>query len=148
MMQHRHSLPFRNLGDGEEDGNMDLATIKAKLENGRYCTAIECIEDFKVVFYNCYKNNQPDDTIVEKAHSLEKFLEAKLVLMPKEEQEVDDANLKKQTREIFGLQDYMSSYFTPDQGMRSRRRTQQFEVGSARKSVQTKKRKSGNDPSG
>ena len=28
MMQHRHSLPFRN----SNEGNMDLATIKAKLE--------------------------------------------------------------------------------------------------------------------
>ena len=102
MMQHRHSLPFRNLGDGKEKGSMDLATIRAKLENGRYCSAIECIDDFKSVFSNCYnyKHSQPDDTIVEKAHSLEKFLEAKLILMPKEEQEVDEAKLKKPTREI------------------------------------------------
>merc|ERR1719234_2605396 len=56
MMQHRHSLPFHNLGDG----NMDLATIKAKLENGRYCSAIESIEHFKLVFSNYYKHNQPD----------------------------------------------------------------------------------------
>merc|ERR1719234_228876 len=149
MMQHRHSLPFRNLGDGKEEGNMDLATIKAKLENGRYCSATECVEDFKSVFSNCYKHkhSQPDDTIVDKAHSLEQFLEAKLALMPKQEQEVDDAKLKKPMKEIFGLQDYMSSYFTPDQGRRSRRRTQQFEVGSLRKSVQQKKRKSGDDPS-
>ena len=33
MMQHRHSLPFRN----SKEGNMDLATIKAKLEVGKYC---------------------------------------------------------------------------------------------------------------
>ena len=41
MMQHRHSLPFRN----SSEGNMDLVTIKAKLEIGRYCSANECIED-------------------------------------------------------------------------------------------------------
>merc|ERR1719234_2630323 len=150
MMQHRHSLPFRNLSDGKEEGNMDLATIKAKLENGRYCSATECVEDFKSVFSNCYKHkhSQPDDTIVDKAHSLEKFLEAKLALMPKEEQEVNEAKLKKPTKEIFGLQDYMSSYFTPEQGRRSRRMTQQFEVDAFCKSVQTKKRKSGDDSSG
>ena len=148
MMQHRHSLPFRNLGDGQEEGNMDLTTIKAKLENGRYCSALECIEDFKFVFSNCYKHNQPDDTIVEKAHSLETFLETKLALMPKEEQEVDDANMKKPVKEIFGLQDYMSSYFTPEQGRRSRKMTQHFEVGSAGRTMQSKKRKSGEDSSG
>merc|ERR1712192_47105 len=113
-------------GDGKEEGSMDLAAIRAKLENGRYCSAIECIDDFKLVFSNCYKHNQPDDTTVGKAHSLEKFLEAKLTLMPKEEQEVSNAKLKKLTKEIFGLQDYMSSYFTPDQVRRSRRRTQHF----------------------
>ena len=94
---------------------MDLAKIKAGLENGRYRSASECIDDFKRVLSDCSLHNPPDDTIAEKAHSLEKFLEAKLALMPKEVQEVDAVKVKKSAKEISGLQDYMSSYFTPDQ---------------------------------
>ena len=122
---------------------MDLAKIKAGLENGRYRSASECIDDFKRVLSDCSLHNPPDDTIAEKAHSLEKFLEAKLALMPKEVQEVDAVEVKKSAKEISGLQDYMSSYFTPEQGRRSRRRTQQYEVGPSHKPVKAKKRKIG-----
>ena len=80
---------------------------------------------------------------MEKAHILEKFLEAKLAMMPKEEHEVEGVNLEKPAKEISGLQDYMSSYFTPEQVRRSRRRTEQYEVGPSHKPVQAKKRKSG-----
>ena len=142
MLQHRHSLPFRNSSDGQE-GDMDLATIKEKLDSGRYCSASECIEDFKLMFSDCYIKRQSDDPAVGKAQSLEKFLEAKLALMPEEEQEEDVANVKKPAKEISGLQDYMSSYFTPDQGRRSRRKTQHFDVDLMRKSREEKKRKSG-----
>merc|ERR1719341_1938955 len=117
---------------------MDLATIKTKLEIGRYCSANECIEDFKLLFSGCCKRNQSNDMIVEKAHSLEKFLEAKLALMPKEEHEVEGVDLKKPAKEISGLQDYMSSYFTPEQGRRSRRRSEQYEVDPSHKPVQAK----------
>ena len=143
-MQHRHSLPFRNSADG---GKMDLAKIKAGLENGRYRSASECIDDFKRVLSDCSLHNPPDDTIAEKAHSLEKFLDAKLALMPKEVQEVDAVKVKKSAKEISGLQDYMSSYFTPDQGKRSRRRTQHFEVDPLGKAVQQNKRKGGESSS-
>ena len=147
MMQHRHSLPFRNSSEGQE-GNMDLATIKAKLEMGKYCSANECIDDLKLMFSDYCKHIQSDDTIVEKAHSLEKFLEAKLAMMPQEEQEMEETNRKKQVKEISGLQDYMSSYFTPQQSRRSRRRTQPYEVEPLHKSVQPQKRKSGEGSSG
>ena len=120
-----------------------LLLLKVKLEIAGYYSANECIEDFKLLFSDCCKHNQSDDTIVEKAHSLEKFLEAKLALMPKEEHEVEEVNLKKPAKEISGLQDYMSSYFTLEQGRRSRRRTQQYEVGPSHKPVKAKKRKIG-----
>ena len=74
-------------------------------------------------------------------------MEAKLALMPKEEQTVEEAKLKKPLKEISGLQDYMSSYFTPEQGRRSRRRTQHYEVDTFQKVVQPKKRKSVEDDS-
>ena len=74
---------------------------------------------------------------------MEKFLEAKLALMPKEEHEVEGVNLEKPAKEISGLQDFMSSYFTPEQVRRSRRRTKQYEVDPSHKPVQAKKRKSG-----
>ena len=41
------------------------------------------------------------------------------------------------------MQDYMSSYFTPDQGRRSRRKTQRFDVDLMHNSMEGKKRKSG-----
>lgn len=88
--------------------------------------ANECIEDFKLLFSDCRKHNQSEDTIVENAHNLEKFLEAKLALMPEEEHEVEGVNLEKPAKEISGLQDFMSSYFTPEQVRRSRRRTEQY----------------------
>ena len=73
MLQHRHSLPFRNSRDGQE-GHVDLATIKEKLDSGRYCSASECIEDFKLMFSACYIKSHGDDTIAEKAQSLENIL--------------------------------------------------------------------------
>ena len=40
---------------------MDMGNIKKKLENNVYHSAKECIEDFRLVFSNCYLYNKPTD---------------------------------------------------------------------------------------
>ena len=105
---------------------MDLATIEKKLEGGDYQSAKECIADFDQIFAPCSKNKNISDAIKIKAQSVENFFKAKLETMPEVEEEVD-IKLKK-VKEVSGLQDYMSSFFTPEQGKRSRRKTQHFDV--------------------
>ena len=43
---------------------MDLGTVKKKLEHGDYNNALECIEDFKLVFNNCYFYNKPGEVSI------------------------------------------------------------------------------------
>ena len=124
LMQHRHSLPFRKAGNELEPGSMDLATIEKKLEGGDYQSAKECIADFDQIFALCFKNKNISDAIKIKAQSVENSFKAKLETMPEVEEEVD-IKLKK-VKEVSGLQDYMSSFFTPEQDKRSRRKTQLF----------------------
>jgi len=126
MMQHRHSLPFRKAGNELELGSIDLATIEKKLEGGEYQSAKECIADFDQIFALCTENDKISDTTKIKAQSVEKFFKAKLETMPEVEEEVD-IKLKK-VKEVSGLQDFMSSFFTPEQGKRSRRKTKHFDV--------------------
>ena len=40
---------------------MDLGYIKKKLEQNKYTSAQECIEDFRTIFRNCYTYNKPTD---------------------------------------------------------------------------------------
>ena len=40
---------------------MDLGTIKKRLETKHYFSARECIQDFHVMFKNCYTYNKPGD---------------------------------------------------------------------------------------
>ena len=40
---------------------MDLGTIKKQLENQEYQSAKECIEDFNIIFENCYTYNKPGE---------------------------------------------------------------------------------------
>ena len=126
MMQHRHSLPFRKAGNELELGSMDLATIEKKLEGGDYQSAKECIADFDQIFALCSKDKNISDAIKIKAQSVEDFLMAKLKTMPEVEEEVDIKS--KKMKEVSGLQDYMSSFFTPEQGKRRRRKIQHFDV--------------------
>ncbi|CAK7303879.1 Bromodomain testis-specific protein [Vulpes lagopus] len=65
---------------------MDLNTIKKRLEHKYYVRASECIEDFNVMFSNCYLYNKPGDDIVLMAQALEKLFRQKLSQMPQEEQ--------------------------------------------------------------
>jgi len=145
LMQHRHSLPFRKAGNELEPGSMDLATIEKKLEGGDYQSAKECIADFDQIFAFCTENDNISDVTKIKAQSVKNFLKAKLEKMPEAEEEVD-FKLKK-VKEVSGLQDYMSSFFTPEQGKRSRRKTQLFDV-SLCETGGGKKRKNEEDSSG
>ena len=145
MMQHRLSLPFRKPVDAEllnlSDYHdvilepMDFGTIKSRLEEKHYWSAEECISDFKLVFNNCYTYNQPGEDIVSDAVVLESFFKSKIAAMPSPESEVagekNYASVVKSSRETLGLQDFLSSYFSPSPGVevRSRRRTERTGVG-------------------
>ena len=145
MMQHRLSLPFRkpvdadllNLSDYHDVilEPMDFGTIKSRLEEKHYWSAEECISDFKLVFNNCYTYNQPGEDIVSDAEELESFFKIKIAAMPSPEIEVawekKNASAVKSSRETLGLQDFLSSYFSPSPGVevRSRRRTERTGVG-------------------
>jgi len=139
MMQHRQSLSFRkpvallNLSDYHDviKEPMDFGTIKTRLEENFYWSAQECIQDFKLVFSNCYKYNQPHEEVVANAKDLESFFYAKIDAMPEPEMEVEAKVVVKCSRETLGLQDYLSSYFAPSPGVevRSRTSTQRISVG-------------------
>ena len=45
---------------------MDLGTIKKKLMRKDYYNAQECVDDFRLVFKNCYTYNTPKDPDVPK----------------------------------------------------------------------------------
>ncbi|XP_040144918.2 bromodomain testis-specific protein isoform X1 [Ictidomys tridecemlineatus] len=79
---------------------MDLNTIKKRLENKYYVKASECIEDFNMMFSNCYLYNKPGDDIVLMAQALEKLFLQKLSQMPQEEQVVGGKErIKKGTQQ-------------------------------------------------
>lgn len=40
---------------------MDMGTIKKKLEQNVYHSAKECVQDFRLMFGNCYLYNKPTD---------------------------------------------------------------------------------------
>jgi len=63
---------------------MDMGTIKKKLEQNVYHSAKECVQDFRLMFGNCYLYNKPTDDIVMMCQTVEKAFEQKLQGMPKE----------------------------------------------------------------
>ena len=77
-----------------------------------------------LILIKFFKSKNISDAIKIKAQSVENSFKAKLETMPEVEEEVD-IKLKK-VKEVSGLQDYMSSFFTPEQDKRSRRKTQLF----------------------
>lgn len=40
---------------------MDMGTIKKKLDSQQYMCAKDCIDDFNLMFNNCYTYNQEKD---------------------------------------------------------------------------------------
>ncbi|KAG8548139.1 hypothetical protein GDO81_026556 [Engystomops pustulosus] len=73
---------------------MDMGTIKRRLENNYYWSALECMQDFNTMFTNCYIYNKPTDDIVLMAQSLEKIFLQKVAQMPQEEQEIPNTATK------------------------------------------------------
>ncbi|KAL0604300.1 Bromodomain-containing protein 2 [Plecturocebus cupreus] len=98
LWKHPFAWPFRQPVDAVKLGlpdyhkiikqPMDMGTIKRRLENNYYWTASECMQDFNIMFTNCYIYNKPTDDIVLMAQMLEKIFLQKVASMPQEEQEL------------------------------------------------------------
>jgi hypothetical protein len=61
---------------------MDMGVIKKNLENCVYSCSMECIQDYRQMFNNCYLYNKPTDDVVMMCHEVEKALDRKLPDMP------------------------------------------------------------------
>ncbi|XP_062973793.1 bromodomain testis-specific protein [Elgaria multicarinata webbii] len=95
MWRHNFSWPFHQPVDAAGlklpdyyniiKKPMDLTTIQKRLEHNYYACAVECIENFKTMFANCYLYNKPGDDIVFMAQELEKVFLQKVAQMPAEE---------------------------------------------------------------
>ncbi|XP_015989773.1 bromodomain testis-specific protein [Rousettus aegyptiacus] len=110
LWKHSFSWPFQQPVDAMKlklpdyytiiKNPMDLSTIKKRLEHKYYVQASECIEDFNMMFSNCYLYNKPGDDIVLMAQALEKLFRQKLSQMPQEEQVVGGKErIKKGTQQ-------------------------------------------------
>ena len=67
---------------------MDLGTIRKRLNTSFYQSADQCIGDFNLVFTNCYRYNKPDTDIVMMAKIMEKLFLRMLLNMPQVEEEL------------------------------------------------------------
>jgi hypothetical protein len=67
---------------------MDMGVIKKNLENCVYSCSMECIQDYRQMFNNCYLYNKPTDDVVMMCHEVEKALDRKLPDMPAQEVEM------------------------------------------------------------
>ncbi|KAM9290502.1 bromodomain-containing protein 2-like, partial [Gastrophryne carolinensis] len=104
LWKHQFSWPFRQPVDAIKLGlpdyhkiikqPMDMGTIKKRLENNYYWSALECMQDFNTMFTNCYIYNKPTDDIVLMAQSLEKMFLQKVAQMPQDEQEIPNTSNK------------------------------------------------------
>ena len=65
-----------------------MGSIKRRLEGNYYYSAEECIQDFNLMFTNCYTYNRPGEDIVIMCQALEKAFLTKLANMPQEEVEL------------------------------------------------------------
>jgi len=98
IMRHQFAWPFMKPVDAVKlripdyyeiiKSPMDFGTVKKKLDRVDYMNAKECIEDFKLVWNNCYKYNKPGEDVVIMAEVIEKFFNEKLSMMPPEEVEI------------------------------------------------------------
>ena len=63
---------------------MDMGTIKSRLETNFYFSSKQCLEDFNMMWKNCYVYNKPGEDVVIMAQTLEKLLLSKIASMPSE----------------------------------------------------------------
>ena len=61
---------------------MDLGTIKLKLENAEFSSALHFARDLRLIFSNCFKYNPPDHDVVGMAKKLEIAFETKFAKIP------------------------------------------------------------------
>lgn len=113
VWKHQFSWPFQqpvdagklNLPDYHKiiKQPMDLGTIKKRLENNYYWKSQEVLDDFQVMFDNCYVYNKPGEDVVLMAQSLEKIFKNKVAQMPKEEIKIETntgKTVKKKQRPV------------------------------------------------
>lgn len=67
---------------------MDITTIRRRVENCYYYDVSECIKDFQMMFYNCYRYNKAGEDVVLMAQTIEKVFVEKMEECPKEENEI------------------------------------------------------------
>lgn len=110
VWDHELSAPFREPVDAKKlqlpdyhkkiKRAMDLGTIKKRLENGYYWRSSEAIEDFDLVFRNCYEYNNEGDEVIAMAKKLEGMFQAKLKQMPKVEKEIEAPHKKDRRKTV------------------------------------------------
>jgi bromodomain-containing factor 1 len=61
---------------------MDLSTMENKLNQGKYSTAQQFIDDFHLMINNCVTFNGPDNVITKMGRSLQEFFEKTLKTLP------------------------------------------------------------------
>jgi len=104
IMRHQFAWPFMKPVDAVKlripdyyeiiQNPMDFGTVKKKLDKVDYMNAKECIEDFNLVWNNCYKYNKPGEDVVIMAETIEKFFNEKISMMPPEEVEITSKSNK------------------------------------------------------
>ncbi|CAB3360095.1 Hypothetical predicted protein [Cloeon dipterum] len=87
-----HAWPFYKPVDAELLGlhdyhtiikqPMDLGTVKAKMDNREYRSAVEFASDVRLIFTNCYKYNPPDHDVVTMAKKLQEVFETRFAKIP------------------------------------------------------------------
>uniref|UniRef100_A0A1B6EN04 Bromo domain-containing protein n=2 Tax=Cuerna arida TaxID=1464854 RepID=A0A1B6EN04_9HEMI len=63
---------------------MDLGTVKTKMDNREYRTALEFASDVRLIFTNCYKYNPPDHDVVKMGKTLQDVFEMRFAKIPDE----------------------------------------------------------------
>ncbi|XP_063795974.1 bromodomain testis-specific protein isoform X2 [Pseudophryne corroboree] len=63
---------------------IDLGTIRDKMETGQYKDTREFASDVRLMFMNCYKNNPPDNEVVNLARKLQDAFEILFAKIPDE----------------------------------------------------------------
>uniref|UniRef100_A0AAY3ZVH1 Bromodomain containing 2b n=1 Tax=Denticeps clupeoides TaxID=299321 RepID=A0AAY3ZVH1_9TELE len=91
---------------------MDMGTIKKRLENNYYRNAQECIQDFTLMFTNCYMYNKRGEDIVLMAETLEKLFLQKISEMPQEEIEMPVTSKGRGRRRDLGVLDALAQGMT------------------------------------
>lgn len=79
---HASAWPFQNPVSADDvpdyydviKNPMDLATLETNLENNKYDTLEEFLEDTQLIFNNCRLYNPPSSPYAKSANKLEKFL--------------------------------------------------------------------------